>query len=106
MAWNDQIDSATVQRVLDTIGDDAVLRSEATTDLNGFLARRMQIESPVRLKLHEMPYGWFVCPESEPVAKAFGYKIELPAANDSDELSDSELDLVSAGTGIPSTASA
>ena len=86
-----------MQGVLDTIGEDPVLLSEATTDLNGFLARRMHIESPVKLKLYEMPYGWFVCPESEPVANAFGYKIERPAANDSSELSDSELELVSAG---------
>jgi hypothetical protein len=102
MNWTDQIPRTTVQQVVDAISADASLLPRAEADLNGFLVERMNIQPPTRLKLYQMPYGWFVGAESDPLESAFGYKFTSQTDDGTDELSDSELDLVSAGGGYGS----
>jgi hypothetical protein len=98
MSWTDQIDLATVKRLIDELGANPSLVAEAKGDLNGFLDRHMGIQSPTRLSVHELPSGWFICAESEPAETAVGYRVGEVADSEADELSDSELELVSAGS--------
>lgn len=97
MHWTDQIDAATARRALEAVAVDPALKAQALANVNEFFAGHMGIQPPVRLTLNSTPDGWFLRAQSEPPGTALGYVIQTAAPAEGDELSDSELELVSAG---------
>lgn len=94
MAWTDQIDLATARRAVEKAAGDEASKTQAKTDVNVFFAQYMGIALPVRLALDPTAEGWFLRAESDAPGTALGYTIYRP---EGEELSDEELELVSAG---------